>query len=124
MQREDVRAELKGLHSPDVLDLEGFRPQAPFGILIQAMISPAGADGKESFDFILCTPEWFANHISSDIATGRHHVFVKRYNFSSLQSFLRNFCASCRGESWQAVAQKLGRIGKWEFEDYVPWRQR
>ena len=118
MQRDDVRAELKRLHSPDVLDLERFKPETPFGILIQAMTGPAGGEGEESFDFILCTPEWFADHMSKDIVSGRHHVFVKRYDYPALESFVRGFCASCRGDSWSAVAEKLGRIGKWEFEDY------
>jgi hypothetical protein len=118
MAREEVRAELKRLHSPDALNLKDFRPQSYFGILIQAMIGPAGAEGEESFDFIFCTPEWFADHMRKDIVPGRHHVFAKQYDYSTLECFVRGVCASCHGESWSAVAEQLGRIGKWEFEDY------
>ena len=118
MAREEIRAELKRLHSPDVPSLKEFRPQSPFGILIQAIIGPAGTAHEESFDFIFCTPEWFADHMSKSIVPGRHHVFVKRYDYFALESFVRGFCTSCRGESWSTVGEKLGRIGKWEFEDY------
>lgn len=118
-----VRAELKSLFSPDADPLENFAPSGPFGILVQAMIGPAGELGHESFDFMLCTPEWFAARMPNDITIGRHHVFMKGFNYSGLEKFVQDYCSKCEGESWRAVAEKIGRLGKWEFEDYVPYRE-
>jgi hypothetical protein len=45
-----VRATLKGLHSPDIEDLERWVPNGePFGFLLQAMIGPSDGSGAESF---------------------------------------------------------------------------
>jgi hypothetical protein len=52
-----MQAELKRLHSPDVIDLNAFRPNGPFGFLLQAMVGPQGAEGDEAFDVVVCTPE-------------------------------------------------------------------
>jgi hypothetical protein len=49
-----IQAELKRLHSPDVYKLEDYEPEGPFGILVQAIVGPAGAGGCESFDIVVC----------------------------------------------------------------------
>jgi hypothetical protein len=56
----------------------------------------------------------------SGLRPGRHFLFVNNFNYSALESYVRDFCYSCEGASWHAVAEKVGRLGKWEFEDYVP----
>jgi hypothetical protein len=53
------------------------------------------------------------------IATGRHYVFVKEFSYSRLEQFVGGYCTGCEGNSWQEVAEKLSRLGHWEFEDYV-----
>jgi hypothetical protein len=118
--RAQVQAQLKRLHSPDVFRLEDFKPVGPFGILVQAMVGPAGANGEESFDAVVCTVEWFDSNMADSIMLGRHFIFIRDYNYSKLWQFIANFCESCRGASWREVAQKVSRLGKWEFEDYVP----
>lgn len=120
MQKPLIQAELRKLHSPDVFDLKEFQPDGPFGLLIQAMVGPLGSDGEESFDVLVCTPEWFLANMGEDIVSGRHYLFMKRYDYGVLKQFIQDYCASCRDSSWEKVAQKLSRIGKWEFEDYRP----
>jgi hypothetical protein len=115
-----VKVELRRLHSPDVRSLEEFVPTGPFGILIQAMVGPLGAPGEESFEIMVCTPDWFAEQMQDRIVSGRHYLFVSAYSYEEICNYLLTFCASCDGDSWQEAAQKLGRLGKWEFEDYRP----
>jgi hypothetical protein len=118
-----MRAELKSLFSPDADPLKDFAPTGPFGILVMAMIGPAGQQGHESFDFTLCTPEWFASNTREDFKMGRHYLFVQEFDYAALEGFVRKYCANC-GETptWNALAEKLARLGKWEFDDYVPYR--
>ena len=84
------------------------------------MIGPADGPGEESFDFMLCTSEWFGSNMKDDIAIGRHHLFVKEFSYARLEKFVRDYCTRCDGNSWQEVAEKLGRLGHWEFDGYVP----
>ena len=119
-----IRAELKLLFSPDTDPLKNFAPSGPFGILVTAMIGPAGQAGHESFDFMLCTPEWFSSNMRDEIAMGRHHLFVREFSYPELEKYVRDYCSSCGEEpAWGALAGKLARLGKWEFEDYVPYTQ-
>jgi hypothetical protein len=117
-----ITAEIKRLHSPDILDLATYEPEVAdtFGFLLQIMAGPSGGDGEESFDVTVCAPQWLAERIGPSVLIGRHHLIVSRYDFRRLKQFLENYCSKCTGNTWQEVAQQLGRIGKWEFEDYRP----
>jgi len=99
-------------------------PSGPFGILVMAMIGPAGQEGHESFDFMLCTPEWFSSDMREETKMGRHYLFVRDFDYARLEKFVRDYCSACgEATTWQALAEKLGRLGKWEFEDYVPYSE-
>ena len=123
MKLTSMRAELKRLHSPDIPDLVHYQPENPvcFGFLVQLIVGPEGESGEESFDVVVCTPEFLARaHTQSDIVTGRHHLVVFEYNYHRLLQFFKEQCRRCSGQTWQEVAVCLGRLGKWEFEDYRP----
>jgi Immunity protein 8 len=115
-----VVAELRGLSCTDIPSLEAFRPQGPFGISISAMVGPAGQPGEESFEFTLCTPEWFAENMKATFVLGRHYLFVKDYNYTALERFVRSYCQKCMASSWTEVAGKVAHLGYWEFENYTP----
>jgi hypothetical protein len=118
-----VQATLRRLHSPDVDNLETYVPLVPecFGILVQAMFGPEGAEGEESFDILVCTPAWLAERVQSvGFLSGRNQLVVSSFNFSQLRDFIVEYGKSATGETWRDVAKKLARLGKWEFEDYVP----
>ena len=118
-----MRAELKSLFSPDADPLKDFLPTGPFGILVMAMIGPAGQPGHESFDFMLCTPEWFSSNLREDFKMGRHYLFVRDFDYAQLEKFVQKYCASCgEAATWSALAEKLARLGKWEFEDYKQYK--
>jgi hypothetical protein len=116
-----IQAEVKRLHSPDVYDLATYVPDDPenFAFLLQVMVGSAGADGEDSFDVIVCTPRWLSDRLlPTKIMLGRHHLLVKQYDYTRLLQFLISFASGCRGATWEEVALRLGRLGKWEFEDY------
>ncbi len=113
--------ELKSLHSPDVGDLKSYVPEDEdcFGFLLTAMIGAPGEKGEEAFDIMVCSPMWILrNRKPSDILVGRHYLIMQEYNFERLVSFIQKFCRSCSGNTWAEIANKLSRLGRWEFEDY------
>ena len=118
-----VRAEIKRLHSPDVPNLMTYVPEdaGDFGFLLQIMAGPVGRGGEESFDVVVCTAGWISHHLGTDgILVGRHYLVVDSYDYGTLEGFLRRYVDQCSGSTWEEVAIRLGRLGKWEFEDYTP----
>lgn len=118
-----MRCELRRLHSPDVRDLECFRPedQTYFGLLIQAMIGPEGGPGEEAFDFILCSPTWLRDHLGNDGARWCHGILVtQQYDYTTLYQAVQKLCRQTDGESWDEIANRLGHFTNWEFDSYRP----
>lgn len=117
-----MNAELKRIHSPDIYDLESYRPEDPnkFAFLLQAMIGPEGKEGEESFDIEVCTPRWLEEiYKLEEIVVGRHHLIVREYNYERIIKTIKDYLQNCSGEGWNEVAEKVARLGKWEFEDYT-----
>ena len=118
-----IKAQLKRLHSPDIADLVSYVPpnETEFGFLLQVIAGPSGQEGEESFDVVVCTPSWLESRMKPGQAlVARHHLIVTRYDHENLERFVADYCEQCQGDSWQVVAGRLGRLGKWEFEDYAP----
>jgi hypothetical protein len=45
---------------------------------------------------------------------------VLRYDWPAIEDAMREFVGRCEATDWSALAQQLGRLGRWEFEDYTP----
>ena len=114
-----MRAELKSLSSVDV-DLATYAPQdEAFCIEVTAEIGPLGESGAEMFQFQVCSPGWLSLKLESDaIVSGRHRFFMSRYNYEALEAYVLKRVRQAEGADWCSVAEKLGRWGYWEFEDY------
>ncbi|MGH7867048.1 MAG: immunity 8 family protein [Candidatus Dormibacteraceae bacterium] len=112
-----MKAYLHLIHSPDADDLRTFEPtHSAFSLLLQMRVGPDSGSGEESFDVLLCTPDWLREKIEPVI--GRHKLIVTTYDYGHIERFLTEQVDSCTGETWEEVATKVGRIGRWEFEDY------
>ena len=115
-----MRAELRWLHSPDLLDLEHDTPADPecFCLLVQAMVGERGTDGSESFGFLVCTPQWLAREVAeAGYVLGRPYIFMARYDYGLLLRVITELCDEAEGPDWATVAARLGRYGLWERED-------
>lgn len=117
-----MKAEIKRFHSPDIFDLSNFHPRVEdnFGFLLQVMIGVKGSDGEESFDLIVCTPKWLEDSFSQvDVVFGEHYLIVFKYDIGKIKETLSSYVGQLEEENWAALANKIDRIGKWEFRDYT-----
>jgi len=117
-----VRPILRRLHSPDLLDMQNDAPDdvESFCILVQAMVGQENGLGEESFNFLVCTVDKVTAALQKDgFLFGRHYLLVEYYNYQIIFDVIDSLCNRISGSSWQEVAEKLGRFGHWEFEDYV-----
>jgi hypothetical protein len=124
-----VRAELRSLLALDAPagDPSAFRPDDPsdFGLFVQPLIGPAGAPREESFDFRVCTASWLARQ---DLPKGyefrRGTLVRKHWDPGVMMRAISDLCRRTEAADWRAVAEKLSRYSRWEFEDYNDGRCR
>jgi hypothetical protein len=58
------------------------------------------------------------NYKQDDIIFGRHFIISFTYNFQKLKTRLEDYINNIEEDEWELIAQKIGRIALWEFEDY------
>ncbi|MGZ8755660.1 MAG: Imm8 family immunity protein [Acidimicrobiia bacterium] len=119
-----MKASIRRFHSPDVWDLPSHKAGDPewFGFLLQVMVGPADGPGEDSFDIVVCSPRWFADRLGEgEIRTGRHHLFMHRFDWDATEAFLRAEIESYEEDTWEELGERIGRLGRWEFEDYQPY---
>jgi len=120
-----MRAIVRRFHSPDAFDLDSYVPDDPEGdaILLQVMVGSADVPGEESFDLLVCTPRWLEREVKAKgPLIGRHHLIVEATNHPEVRRFLTKIIENQAADSWEELANRVGRIGLSEFEDYVPYR--
>lgn len=117
-----MKAVVRSVHGLDV-DVESYEPTNPGkdGVWIRFVVGPAGDQGEESFDVLVCTPRWLESVIADDgPQIGRHHLIVDPLDVPLACEFLRRQMESVEASTWPELGAKLARIGYWEFEDYRP----
>ncbi len=115
-----MRAVVRSLHlDPDPRQLPA--DPAEFSLLARVFVGPSNGPGEETFDVEVCTPEFLARRCAADgFIDGRHKVITTLDTFTddSLRSFLTRRVENTTGDTWHEVADKVARLGYWEFEDY------
>lgn len=125
-----MRARLKSLFSSDINEpLESFQPNNPehFGFGLQAFIGSTDEDTADSFDAVVCTPSWLAEHFDDKrvgrwefeppgLLFGSRFILMKRWDYSTLLSAVTDLCAFRNANDWGMLANRLGRFIPWEFD--------
>lgn len=92
-----------------------------FSVWITATVGPLGEEGGEQFQIRVCTPLYLKGEVMGGQAVwGRHALIVERYDPRLIRTKIETYLDRCRGDDWTAVAERVARIGLWEFEDYCP----
>lgn len=119
-----MKAKLKNIFSLDVdQPLDKFWPEDTqnFGLSMRLMIGAENSDGSESFDIVVCTPDWIKTQFESKkYMWGHHMLIVNEYDFLLIKKEIERYISNCTGDNWPTIAQKLSRMGAWEFEGYQP----
>jgi hypothetical protein len=114
-----MRAEVVSFEWPD-LEHTGTEPRDARVTSLVLIARPLGGQGGETFHVIVCTPDGLTDLLARDGAVfGRHFLFVPVVNTERVESLIRDRLRRLDGETWTTLAEKIGRIGYWEYEDYT-----
>ncbi len=115
-----VRAILRQIaFDPDPRTLPDDAASFEFGARL--MVGPRDGPGEESFDLTVCSPEWLAECCRDCVPVdGLHHVIVDWESFDErvLRRWLEDRVHAVEAATWQGIANRLCRLGWWEFEGY------
>lgn len=121
-----MKPEIKDLISTDINNLEEYimLRGSKFCFQLQMIVGPDNGPGQESFNIHICSPSWLEEKLKNDpyenaYRIGRHYLFLYDICYDKLYGILSKIVNGCIGNTWDECAQKLSRIGYWEFEDYL-----
>ncbi|MEM9516618.1 MAG: Imm8 family immunity protein [Actinomycetota bacterium] len=117
-----MRAQIRGIHSPDVDDPATWTPEQPgWCLFVQLFVGPEDGPGEESFGVVVCDPSWIGQQVEDgSVLDGRHTLVIDEFDWASLETYFQQRVGSYEENSWVDLAAKLSRLGRWEFEDYQP----
>lgn len=113
------------LDSSDVIDFFDYQPEDPedFGFPLNLTIGIEGQRGADNFELMVATPKYIQKMYPNQSAILlRHYLIVFHYDFNEILDVINNYVRSIEEDSWDKVAEKIGRIAHWEFEDYQPYQ--
>lgn len=104
--------------SLDVDDLADWVPLRENWVLgLRILAGPADGPGEESFDLTVCNVGWLAE--LSRRGHRRPSSLGRRvFRLAGPARTRRAVRGAVRGSDMAEVAEKLARLGYWEFEDY------
>jgi hypothetical protein len=117
----DLRVIVKNIYVGDKIPLKSFCPERKdhFGAWVSVQIGPDIEEKTFIYQMLVCTPNWIENEYRSlNAVWGRHMLIVFQYDPNHIQSEIEKYVAQCTGKSFWEIAQKIARVGAWEFEDY------
>jgi hypothetical protein len=120
-----MKAIIKNIDLGSNVGFEEYSPDEAtcFGVWIFLTAGPDDAEGGHLFDILVCTPDWLKKVYLSQqggAVWGRHMLIVFRYDPEQIKNEISKYLEQCEGKDFWEMAQKIARIGFWEFEDYKP----
>jgi hypothetical protein len=107
MARETTRLLYLARHAePD----GGGADEPPYPRMI---VGPDDGPGEESFDIIVCTPEWLARAAGEGFYDPRHHVIVNlgAFDKDALRQWLARRVVSVEADTWTEIGERVARLG-------------
>lgn len=113
-----MRAEVRRVRFPDMRSDQPFDPRNTLQ-LVEVSVGVVGEPGEDQYQMTACTPAVLADLlVRQPFLVGRHWLFVAEFSPALVEAALRKLIGNVEVTSRTELAEKIGRIGLWEFEDY------
>ena len=123
-----MKAEIKHIYGPDVpAGLKEWVPPnlSDFGLRLQVFIGTTDDDTSDSFDVVVCTPNWltekwaegwFADaRLTDRVLSGHGVLLMKEWSYEELRAALEQLVGRIDATTWGNVANRIGRHLDWEY---------
>ena len=118
-----MKAEVKALESPGVVDLWDYKPfdYSDFEFRLEMFIGPVGEERTDLFTVTVCglsavkgfvpKKDFLIEHYKEK---GDHYLVMKRYDYTLLGMYLDNYISKCDSRWWGFIAWQIQKIAKWQ----------
>lgn len=116
-----MKAIVKNIDTGSDVAFDAYHPadEECFGRWLTVLVGPENEEGGHLYQVLACTPEWIQREfLHTGAVWGRHMLIVSRYDQGRIRRELDHYVEGCTGDNFWEIAQKVARIGAWEFEDY------
>ncbi len=116
-----MKAIVKGIDTNSHISFDAYCPEDVecFGLWITVMVGPDSEDGGHLYQVLVCTPDWIKQEcLRVGAMWGRHMLIISSYDKNQIRNEIERYVQGCTGKDFWDIAQKVARIGAWEFEDY------
>ena len=116
-----MKAIVKGIDIGGHIGFDQYWPEDPscFGLWLTVQVGPDDEEGGHLYQILACTPAGITREYGQTGAIwGRHMLIVFDFDPERIKSEITRYVNGCTGKDFWEVAQKVARIGAWEFEDY------
>ncbi len=114
-----IEAEFRGFEWLEDYPIEQYSPDPsrPFSIELTLLIGPKGLPGEEIF-LVDVSNALFLSEELREIGARvlSSTILVEEFSVAVVEGVVREFCRTCRGQTWHEVALLLMRLGRWEYE--------
>ncbi|SEL64190.1 Immunity protein 8 [Stigmatella aurantiaca] len=121
-----MRAEIKSLSAVMTDDLEHFSPEDPdvFSVPMTLTVGTPDSPGGDNFEFQVCSPRYLASEVrDGGVLLVRHRLLMNAFDIQKVRQFVERYVRGCEANTWEELANKLSRLGTWEFEDYQEYKE-
>ena len=114
-----MRAEIKAYERTDNEDLSSYEPEDKqvFGFTLMFSIGIKGQVGADYFEVDVASPGYLEHLIPRPFFL-RHTILAMDYNILEVVALMTRYVDELEEDSWEALASKISRVARWEFEDY------
>ena len=113
-----MKAQLKKIHSPDICDLEGYKPEGKFCFFVQFIVGPHDGPGEESIDSMVKSHDVCNKERENRLLIENRYVIMDTYDYFLLKDVVSKFIGSFEENNWNDLMKRLSVLGSWEFENY------
>jgi hypothetical protein len=117
-----MRAAIRRYECVDSEDLSTYEVGEPpvFGFTLAFFIGVEGEEGSDQFEVLVASATYLAQRYPDQAATFlRHIMLASDYNIQEAVALMTKYVSSLEANSWQALATKINRVARWEYEDYL-----